>query len=352
MQNMNKENDFDKVKSLAEDLVKQEKYDEAIVQYEKALKLNENDAECHSRLGMINLTRNEFKDAETQFQISLQNDPDQTEAYFNLGYLYQEQNEFEKALSFYKIVIERQPDNSMTFFRMGTCALFLNRKNDAKAFFHEALRHQPDSLDSAVQLASLCIEDNDYQDAEDVLRLCLVSHPEEESIIYTLALVLKEQEKYESALAQFNKLIAINGKHAEGFFHLADCCVQLGLIKQAEPFYAQAYKLEPTFAEPVLKLGELYESKKNMDKAVVMYRQWISMNDVTTVQQNHELTDLFQAKCQLVAEYFKQKGDSEEDAANYANLANAIKSDDAGLKAKDASVLEPEEYRVSLQIDD
>lgn len=341
---------FEQEKEMAEECVKKEKFDEAISHYRKALDLNPEYAEGYCNLGSILLDRGEFSEAEAYLQKSIIKDENLVEAYFNLGCSYQEKGDFNKALSFYKEVVLRERGNTATYARMGACAHYLGRTEDAVVFLKEALRLQPNSLEAAAQLSSLHIERKEYPEAEDALRISLVSHPEVVSLHFTLGLVLKEQGKFESALAQFNKVVTLEENNAEGFYHLADCCVALDLLKQAEPFYAKAFKLDQTFADPLHQLGNVYEKMDKSDSAAVMYRQWLAMVEDESWQYDENQLREYQRVCSYVEKYLSERGKDEE-AEIYRKMAE---SPEVGLsgEAEESSLAEVSDYRVSLQIDE
>ena len=341
---------FQEEKTLANTLMEEGKLEDALSHYRSALELNPNYAEGYCNVGSILLDKGQLPEAEKCFRISLMKDNDLLEAYFNLGCLYEEKRDFEKALSFYKEVVLRQADDGETYLRMGGCARCLGREEDARAFWEEALRLQPNSLGAGARLAAFYVERREYARAEDVLRLCLVSYPEEVSLHFTFGLVLKEQKKFESALAQFNKVVSLDEKSAEGFYHLAECCVALELLEQAEPFFANAYKLDQAFSEPVLQLGMLYEKTEKMDSAVVMYRQWLEMVEDGVWRSDSKDRDVFKAVCSLAADYYVER-DEVEQAAFFKEKAALIGEEGREGKGVESEA-EEKDYRVSLQVDD
>ena len=341
---------FQEEKTSAERLMDEEKYDEALAHLHKAVELNPEFAEGYCNIGCILLGRGEFSEAEGYLLRCLEKDRDSVEAYYNLGYAYQAKSEFDKALSFYKEVVTREPKNANAYAMMGACAQYLGREDDALVFLGEALRLKPDSMEAATQLAALYIDKKEYPHAEDVLRLSLVSHSEEVTLYFSLGLVLKEQGKFESALAQFNKVVQLDENNAEGFYHLADCCMALGLLKQAEPFFAKAYKLDQTFSEAVLQLGRVYEQMKNDDSANLMYRHWLDMVEDEISVYDEARREEFKKTCTFVEAYHHRLGEDKE-AAVYREKVKAMET--VGAETTEASLSSKgEDYRVSLQIDD
>jgi len=319
-------------------------FDEALKIYEDMINKNSDDADALCNIGLIYYQKGDLKKAEETFLKCLEKDSGIQEAYFNLGRLYHNNREFEKALTYYKEVVVNNPDDGITYYYMGECARAVGRLDDAIAFLDEAIRLQPNNLEVGVTLATLYIEKRDYQKAEDVLRVTLVSHTDVEAIHYSLGLILKEQGKIESALAQFNKVVQLDDTHVQGFYELAECCMELGFEDQAEPFYAKASKLDPDFSEPALKLGDLYKKQGRENDAVIMYRHWIEMVYNSIDNFDPETSQLFREKALFVAGVMHDQGDMAEEA-KFRQLANRVLNDTGEC------IKEKRGYDVSLDLD-
>jgi len=317
-------------------------FDGALSIYKEMIIANPDDADVLSNIGLIYFQKGDFKEAKDAFLKCLEKDTGVQEAYFNLGRLYQSEREFDKALTYYKEVVLNNPNDGVTYYYMGECARAVGRFDDAIAFLDEAIRLQPNNLEVGVTLATLYIEKKDFQKAEDVLRVTLVSHTDVVPIHFSLGLILKEQGKTESALAQFNRVVQLDENHVQGFYELAECCMELGFLNQAEPFYAKASKLNPDFSEPALKLGDLYRKQGKDNDAVIMYRHWIEMKSPYIKNfQEEELKEYINI-CDILAEHFTQQGNKAE-ALNYLNKKAELTKANFGQE---------HDYRVSLKIDE
>mgnify|MGYP006302026845 FL=1 len=321
--------------------------EKAIQHYHKAQKLAPSDADIICNLGIAYFRNQEFGLAEESFKKALSLDNTLTEANFNLGLLFQEKEEWESALSFYKEAFLNNKKDLAILLRMGECAGHANREDDAYAFWEEAVKHHPDDLEAVSLFAGLLIEREEYEKAEDVLRMGLVSNNKEVSLYFTLGLVLNEQNKMNKALAQFKKVIDIDPQHALAYYNLAACCEVLNFDKQAEPFYAKAYKLNPDFPDPVFQLAELYVRRNMKKKAVTMYEKFVAMVEESGEQIHPEYRKQFIRACEYLSGWFKGHGDNVQ-AQNYADKKDAA-PEDPDPQARESG---EDDYRVSLQIEE
>ena len=228
------------------------------------------------QVGVIYAKRGDLAEAEKAFLAALEENADLPEAFFNLGYLYQQKEDYEKALVCYKETLNQLGADAEVFELMGDCCIAIANPTDARAFYDAAVKMNPVSLNAAASLATIYFNQGQKNEAKEVLRLALVSHPNVPEIHMTLGEIHKEEGEYENAIAHFRKAALYDEQNAEAFFELGECCEEIGLSKQAEPFLAQAIKLDSENLSYIFSLGLLYYNKKRYSDAATMFQQWFN----------------------------------------------------------------------------
>ena len=336
---------FEDKKKKANQLVEDGNLAAAIPEYQSIIEMNPEYAAGYSNLGLIYLHQGDHELAQQYLLKSIQKNPELLEGYFNLGVLYQGENAFEKALTYYKEVVIRDKQDGATFLRMGYCALGLDNKDDARAFFEESFRLQPNSLEAGAALASIYINLNRLEDAEEVLRVNLISYPEELSLHYSLGLVLRQQNKMEKALAHFKRVVSLDENYAQGFYYLGDCCLRLELWDQAEAFLSKAFKLDQSSHDAVYLLGILYENRKQTDKMILTYQQWVEMLVQQSIHTDPEYYDAFQSVCEKLIDHFTNLGEMQKSDYYHQYTSNHTSSNHEEEENSD-------DFNISLTIDD
>ncbi len=77
--------------------------------------------------------------------------------------------------------------------------------------------------------------------------------------------------KYEDAIVQFKKAIALNANYAEAYNMLGFCTRKLGNVSEAFTYYDKALQLKPNFPEAREYYGEAYLQSGDLTKAVQQY---------------------------------------------------------------------------------
>ena len=105
-----------------------ERYPEAIRNYATALRLNPNDAELVSALGICHHGLHQYKQAEASFQRAIQLDPKLASAFTNLAALYVDMGKLEAAEGAYLQVLKINQKMSRYFANLAACNSKLERK--------------------------------------------------------------------------------------------------------------------------------------------------------------------------------------------------------------------------------
>jgi tetratricopeptide (TPR) repeat protein len=101
--------------------------DDAIKEYQVALRLRPNESALHDALGELYLNNHTDEDAQRELERALELDPSRTHALYLLGSLYVQKRENEKALSYLERALRLQPDLTEASGLLGTAYVRLGQ---------------------------------------------------------------------------------------------------------------------------------------------------------------------------------------------------------------------------------
>ncbi|OGW61352.1 MAG: hypothetical protein A2V83_00535 [Nitrospirae bacterium RBG_16_64_22] len=197
------------------------KFQDAYVEFQKAIEINPQDKEAHNALGLLF----EFQfvkgdEAEKAYRRAIEIDPGYSEAYNNLGVNLTRRKRFAEAKEMFQKAIQnpvyRTPDAA--HFNLGLVHLEMKDKGEAKKAFREATRINPGYPAARLALAQLQFESGECQEVETGLREFLRFRPE------------------------------FPGSYKAHYF-LGMCYFKSGKGKEARASLEQALKLEPAAPE-------------------------------------------------------------------------------------------------------
>jgi|WetSurSiteA1Bulk_404760.scaffolds.fasta_scaffold01260_4 PKD repeat protein len=116
-------------------LYNQEKYDEAIQAYDKAIELDPNYAAPWNNKGIALGILGKYDEALVCFDEAIRLDPKYAEAWYNKGVVLEVQGKYDEALVCFDEAVQLKPDYAMAYDRKGNILQDLGRTEEANAAF-------------------------------------------------------------------------------------------------------------------------------------------------------------------------------------------------------------------------
>jgi tetratricopeptide (TPR) repeat protein len=139
--------------NLGDALLELRKVPEAIAQYEQALRIKPDFSEAHSNLGLALFLMGDAKEAIAHCNQALRLKPDYAEAHCNLGSVLMEQGSPQEAIDHFEQALRLKPDFTLAHNNLGVTLMGLGRVQEAIGHFEQALRLKPDFVGAQENLA-------------------------------------------------------------------------------------------------------------------------------------------------------------------------------------------------------
>jgi tetratricopeptide (TPR) repeat protein len=175
-------------------------YKEALSYWERMLNSASQDVDIRvlTSIGNCHRKLKTFKDGIPYFETVLKRDRSNFYALFGLADCYRGMNQIENSLVYWTRILEQDPRNKMILTRAGDAYRNLKDFDNAKAFYEKALN----------------IEFDTYA-------------------VMGLALIAKEQGKFDEAVISFKRLIQQDNKNHRLYTELAECYIKMGDKRKA-----------------------------------------------------------------------------------------------------------------------
>jgi tetratricopeptide (TPR) repeat protein len=224
---------------------------DAAAEYEESLRLEPNYAEPHNNLGSV-LSRmpGRLADAVAQYQEALRLKPNYPEAHNNLGnVLSRMPGRLNDAVAQFEEALRLKPDDAKAHNNLGDALSQMpGRLSEAVAQYEEALRLQPGLAEAHNNLGSALLGvpgrvDDAIAQYEEALRI----RPDFAEAHYDLGLALaKAPSRLNEAVVQFEEALRIRPDFAEAHYDLGNAWLRIpGRHKDAVAQYEEALRLKP-----------------------------------------------------------------------------------------------------------
>lgn len=244
---------------LAQALVEQEKWQEAIAAYQQALTITPNWVEVQRELGDLFLKLERWDEAVEVYETAIGLRSDVAEVYHNLGEALLKLQRWEDAIAAYQKAIELNPEFSWSYNNLGDGLRELQRWNKAASAYQKAIELKPDFA---------------------------LSH-------HNLGDILAKKEEWEGAIAAYQKATDLDPNFVWSYYNLAEIYVKLDQWDEAVEAYRQVLKIKPDLTEVEEKLNRALHQqvKTRLETALSYYRKAIK-NDPTDVESYQKALEI------------------------------------------------------------
>jgi tetratricopeptide (TPR) repeat protein len=126
--------------------------DQAIQQFQKALRISPGDADAHNNLGIAYVSKGMFDEGIEHYQAALRLKPDYAEAYNNLGVAYVSKGMSDQALKYLEYATRLKPDYFEAHYNLAVLYLKSNDLASAERVYTRLASINPEGAQRILAL--------------------------------------------------------------------------------------------------------------------------------------------------------------------------------------------------------
>lgn len=245
---------------LGRALREQERFDEAIAEFNQAIRLNPKHSYAYNGLCTVFLYgQNKLDDAVTACRQAIEIYPKNSEAYNNLGYALVEQQNLEEALDAFRKAMQVASNNDQKYVAYVGIAYILRlqgREEEAITEYQKAIQLDPTDSTAYINLGHVLTDQNRLNEAINAYSQAIKLDPQDATSYYNLGRVYYLQKNYRQAIALYRRAIQIDPKNPYPHNGLGIIFIAQGNLEQAITELQTALKLDPNFSDAQNNLRE------------------------------------------------------------------------------------------------
>lgn len=291
----------------AEKYVAAGKYDEAIIQYRNALKIDPNSSALYYSLGEAYTRNQQYREALLSFKKSTELDPANTDAKLALAkfYLVAKQNndsiqllneilqkkpdddeghllladayagkgDMTQAMKILQDMLSKNPNSLPALLNLGVFYLAQNKGSEAHAAFQKAVEVDPKSIEAHRAMAADAIHRGQPQEAEAEFRAAVNANPQSDVAARALADFYLGTGRSLDAEAAFKRLADLQKNTPDGQFSLASFYFGQKRYDEAAQIDSRIAKDTPKYLPARLQLVEVALAKGDVDQGSKLVEQ-------------------------------------------------------------------------------
>ena len=195
----------------------QQRTDDAIAEYRRALAINPQYDDAYSNLGRALAGKGDYAGAATQFEAALRIRPNDIKSLNNYGNVLVLQKRYADAAGQFQHLLQLQPDYANAHNNLAVCLKGLGKTEQAIAEYHETLRLAPNALEAINNLAWILGTDPEarYRNGEQAVSLatrgCELTQYQNPTLVATLAAAYAETKRFQEAMSFAQQALALAG---------------------------------------------------------------------------------------------------------------------------------------------
>ena len=218
-------------------------FEEAVVHYRKAIRLNPGYAQAHNNLGSALSELMQLDEAMAHYREAIGLDPGHAEAYNNLGNAMSQRMQLDEAVKQYQEAIRINPGHAETYFNLGVALRKQLKFEEAMAQYTEAIRLKPDFPHAHNNLGGLLDQKGNIETAIVHYKEAIRFHPNYAEAHNNLGSALGQKGNIEEAIAHFETAVSIDPDYTHARNNLALALSIAGKAEEADVHLKKAKEL-------------------------------------------------------------------------------------------------------------
>jgi len=258
---------------------KQGKFNDAILSFNKALKIKPNDSHSLYHRGLVYRKmmrlKKSFSDIKKSYSNTSKNDSQKPYTLHQLGALYCISGNHQKALNIFNKLDKSHPKSEIFLGSKGQELSHLKRDKEASKCLDKLLILFPTSIRAHMAASRFYSDINNSKTSFSIAESGLKFDPKNIHLLFTKGLALGQLDKHNKAIQIYHKILKIKPDLAAVMINLGNQYFNLGKNTQANYYFDRALKIEPenivglsNKAECLLSLGDIKNAKRYLKKSL------------------------------------------------------------------------------------
>jgi tetratricopeptide (TPR) repeat protein len=275
-----------------------QRFPEMIDELRRTIELDKNNLDAPIKLGNYYLASSKghpelIDEAERLAKQTLDHDANNIEGHILMGNILFYRNEKDKAFAELNRAIELNPNRIESYLSMARFHIANNERDKAEELFKKAIAINGNSPLAHSEYGKFLVQNNRMPEAEAELNKAVEVDPKDHSARFILANYYVVSKQFDKAEANYKALVAADGNKPESEMILADFYSFINRPDDAVKAYQDILAKAPDYIEGRYRLGELLLRRGDADGAMTQ------VNEVLKKDQHDRQALLLRARIRM-----------------------------------------------------
>lgn len=269
--NLNPKEAYYQVK-LAENYLRMERDAEALSAAQKALQTDPKHYLAYFFIGKIYFELGQHEEAVQNFQKSAEINPQFSDSLYFAGLSELRRAKTDEAIKVFQRAITIAPENTSYYKELGLALNSSAKYEEAAEHLKKVVKNDPNDFEAKNALGVALFESANFEEGLKVLEEANQMKPGNEITLMFLNVARSRQQK----IPQISEMIAFAKENPQDLnvrLHLVQLLTYARRFKEAEPYFAEIWKMNPPDVRVYEMIGTLRSTTGNYEKAAEAYRK-------------------------------------------------------------------------------
>ena len=282
-------------------------YDDAIKDFDEAIKLNSEEPTVFANRGISKYDLGQYDEAIKDFDEAIKLNPEDSTVFVNRGMSKYKLGQYDEVIKDFDAAIKLNSEEPTVFANRGMSKYNLGQYDDAIKDFDEAIKLNPEDstvfVNRGMSKYDLGQYDEAIKDYNEAVRL----DPEYAIAFYYRGVSNQALEQYNEAVRDYDETIRLEPKNGIAFRNRGLCKDGLGCYDEAINDYDEVIRLDPKDVRAIKDRGDSKRALGQYRDAINDYEEVIRLNQKDAMAWLRKgFTYLFQRNIPLAKGSFKQ----------------------------------------------
>ncbi|MFI5149162.1 MAG: tetratricopeptide repeat protein [Bacteroidia bacterium] len=252
-------------------------FDAALADIKRSLNIDSSKAEYFMTLSDISFAMNKTGTAKQALEKCHKLDPKNQECIMKLAELYFYVRKYEESLRFLDEVLMLDKFNAKAYFMKGMNFKETGDTTRAISSMQTAVEQDNTYYNAYIQLGLLFAAKHNKL-GEDYFNNALKLQPENPEVLYDLARMYQDEQKYKDAAGLYLHMLQINKNFYDAQYNLGVVQVDMKNYAEALNYFSNAITIQPKNPKPYYARGYAYQLMGNFQNAAADYRYTLTLD--------------------------------------------------------------------------
>ncbi|AFL72916.1 tetratricopeptide repeat protein [Thiocystis violascens] len=281
--------DAETLNSLGRAYQSQQRLEDAVDSYRKALEIQSDSPEIWNNLGISQQSQGYPNQALASFERALTLQPDYVKAHNSRGRALRELGRVEEALACHDRALNLDPKNADAHNNRGLTLMLLGRIGEAIASYTQALLLRPEDADTLIVLGLALSDVGRFDEALTCYKHALAIAPDSVPAYVNQGISMHYLGRDDTALACFDQALSIDPDAIEAWSNRGIVMQHLGRKEEALTALNRALEIKPDFAMALNNRGNVLKDQDRLDDAIADYMKAVDIKPDFAVAYSNAL---------------------------------------------------------------